>query len=141
MCSSASRWDPVWQADRASVHILVTLNAQLGRAGQAVPELASVTDEIVRLAATFDTVAPGALTLLDGHRGPATRWQELSALMTNGQPVPAEHFGFVDAIGDPVFAGQYPDGAAARVAVGQGAVDWPWQLATARRRKVPARLG
>ena len=121
--NTPQHWDPVWQADRPSVHILVTLNAQLGRDGQAVPELAGVTDEILRLAASFDRVAPGAITLLDGHRGPATRWQELSALMTDGQPVPVEHFGFVDAIGDPVFAGQYPDGAAASVAVGQGAVD------------------
>ena len=121
--NTPDHWDPVWQADRPSVHILVTLNAQLGRDGQAAPELAAVTDEIVRLAASFDTVAPGALTLLEGHRGPSTRWQELSALMSHGQPVPSEHFGFIDAIGDPVFAGQYPDGLAASVAVGQGAVD------------------
>jgi Dyp-type peroxidase family len=121
--NTPEHWDRVWQADRPSVHILVTLNAQLGRDGQAVPELAAATDKILRLAASFDTVAPGALTLLDGHRGPATRWQELSALMADGQPVPSEHFGFIDAIGDPVFAGQYPDGAAASVAGGQGAVD------------------
>ena len=41
------------------------------------------------------------------HRGPDDRWQELTAMYAPGangrpQPLPTEHFGFVDAIGDPV---------------------------------------
>lgn len=121
--NTPEHWDPVWQPDRPSAHVLITLNAQLGAGGQPVPELAAETERIIALIASLNRGQPQVLTLLPGHRGPATHWQELSALMQDGQPVPLEHFGFMDAIGDPVFAGQYPDGAEDGLAVGQGAVD------------------
>ncbi|MFQ3664802.1 MAG: hypothetical protein SNJ79_02020, partial [Sphingomonadaceae bacterium] len=38
-------------------------------------------------------------------------------------PLPTEHFGFNDAIGDPVFLGQYPGGAEWQKCRGQGAMD------------------
>ncbi len=49
---------------------------------------------------------------------PASRrqqYQELTAILEHGadgkaKATPKEHFGFTDAIGDPVFDGQYPDG-------------------------------
>lgn len=116
-------WDRVWQPDQPSVHILITLNAQAGSDGNAMPELATVTQDIIQLIAGLNAGTPGALTLLEGHKGPSTRWQELSALMQDGKPTPFEHFGFMDAIGDPIFARQYPEGAAQGLAVGQGAVD------------------
>ena len=121
--NTPGHWDAVWQPDRPAVHLLVSLNAQAGPGGEAVPELAALTDEIISLAAGLNDAAPGALVLLEGHRGPSTRWQELSALMQDGQPTPREHFGFMDAIGDPVFEGQYPEGEERDRAVGQGAVD------------------
>jgi len=116
-------WDPVWQPDRPSAHILVTLNAQAGPDGAPVPQLASVTDEILNKVSALNAATPGALAVLEGHRGPSNRWQELSAVMSGNQPTPVEHFGFIDAIGDPIFSGQYPEGAEQGLAVGQGAVD------------------
>lgn len=121
--NTPDHWDPVWQADRPAVHILVTLNAQLGDDGQAVPELMAMTDWIIGSIARLNAGTPGSLSLLDGHRGPSTRWQELSALMVDGQPAPVEHFGFLDAIGDPCFAGQFPDRSEETRAIGQGAMD------------------
>ena len=116
-------WDPVWQPDRPAVHLLLTLNAQADAHGEPVPQLDAVTREIEQLVATSNASLPGSLVLLDGHRGPSTRWQELSALMQDGQPTPFEHFGFLDAVGDPAFVGQYPEGDEHGLAVGQGAVD------------------
>jgi Dyp-type peroxidase family len=121
--NTPDHWDPVWQPDRPSVHILVTLNAQAGLDGEPVPELATVTDDLCALAAQLSTDTPGAVTLLAGHRGPAQKWQELSAIMQGGQATPFEHFGFMDAIGDPIFSGQYPGGEEKDRAIGQGAVD------------------
>jgi Dyp-type peroxidase family len=121
--NTPDRWDPVWQPDRPGVHLLVTLNAQADVEGRPVPHLAATTDEILQQAASFSAGSPNALVLLEGHRGPSTRWQELSALMKRGQPTPLEHFGFMDAIGDPIFSGQYPEGEERALAVGQGAVD------------------
>ena len=116
-------WDPVWQPDKASVHILVTLNAQADADGNARPELAAITGDIIGIATGLSAASPGAVVLLEGHRGPSSRWQELSALMKDKQAIPLEHFGFMDAIGDPIFSGQYPSGEEAGRAVGQGAVD------------------
>ena len=121
--NTPEHWDPVWQPDKPSVHILVALNAQADPDGNPVPELAAVTEEVLSLASGLNAAAPGALLLLDGHRGPSSRWQELSALLKDGQPTPLEHFGFMDAIGDPIFSGQYPEGEEQGRAVGQGAVD------------------
>jgi Dyp-type peroxidase family len=121
--NTPDHWDPVWQPDRPAVHLLVTLNAQADADGQPVAALAAVTDEILALAAQLSAGAPGAVQLLPGHRGASGQWQALSALMQGAQPTPYEHFGFMDAIGDPVFEGQYPDGAEQSWAVGQGAVD------------------
>ena len=120
--NTPAHWDPVWQAGAPAVHLLITLNAQLGADGGPVPELATDTAAILALMARLNAGST-ALTLLAGHRGPDPRWQELSALMSDGQPTPFEHFGFMDAIGDPVFVGQYPGGAEEGLAVGQGAVD------------------
>ncbi len=116
-------WDPVWRPDRPSVHVLVALNAQVGDDGEAVPQLGETTDEILAIADRLNAATPDALVLLEGHRGPSSRWQDLSALMRDHQPTPFEHFGYLDAIGDPIFLGQYPAGEECHLAVGQGAVD------------------
>lgn len=121
--NTPDHWDPVWQADRPAVHLLVALNAQADAEGEPVPELAALTDEILLQAARLCADARDAVVLLEGHRGASSRWQVLSALMQAGQPTPFEHFGFMDAIGDPIFSGQYPEGEEQALAVGQGAVD------------------
>jgi Dyp-type peroxidase family len=72
----------------------------------------------------------GGIRLLEGHNPkgrPKQAYQELTAIMetVDGKisPSPKEHFGFTDAIGDPIFEGQYPGEYEQVVAVGQGAVD------------------
>lgn len=118
-----SKWDPVWQPGAPKVHILVMLNASGMPDGSAHPELQRLTDQVLQAAQEN-----GGVSLLRGHRGEDDRWQELTAIYApgpNGNPVPqpTEHFGFVDAIGDPVFEGQYPDREELTRCIGQGAVD------------------
>ena len=116
-------WDAVWQPGAPKAHILVMLNARDDGNGNPHPALQQVTDMVLEAAAARPGVA-----LLRGHRGADDRWQELTAMYAPGadgrlQPLPTEHFGFVDAIGDPVFEGQYPDREELKRCVGQGAVD------------------
>lgn len=116
----AEAWDPVWLEPKR-VHVLVTLNAQMTEAGEAVPRLDEMTREIIALCDQTE----GDVTVLSGHRNSDPRWQDLSAILAptpNGswQPTPMEHFGFTDAIGDPVFEGQHaPEKMNERV-IGQG---------------------
>ncbi|MBU8536685.1 Dyp-type peroxidase [Falsiroseomonas tokyonensis] len=117
-------WDPVWlwrEDPRRRVHVLLTLNAQANPDGTAVARLDELTAEIEALVRATE----GKVTLLDGHRGPESRWQDLSALMERQPdgsmaPTPREHFGFTDAIGDAVFDGQYPPERMAGAVIGQG---------------------
>ena len=126
-------WDEVWTkagedygANPNTVHILITLNAQMNLDGTPVAALEATTKEIEDLCRTI-----GGVRLLAGHNPPgqpSQPFQELSAIMVrdadgNPTPVPKEHFGFTDAIGDPIFDGQYPDGYEQTLALGNGAVD------------------
>lgn len=119
-------WDPVWQIDPAGGkprnHILVMLNAQAAPDGAPVPGLEAATTRLLTLAGET------GVQLMTGHAGADPRFQPLSALFGAGpggapQPLPTEHFGFVDAIGDPVFDGQYPGAEEWDKCRGQGAVD------------------
>jgi Dyp-type peroxidase family len=125
-------WDQVWGtargpariSDRKAVHILITLNAPMNPDGSTVAALDAKTDQIKALC------KPGGVVILPGHnpRGQeATLYQELSALTDrqNGKvfALPKEHFGFTDALGDPVFEGQYQDREEEGFEVGNGAVD------------------
>ena len=119
-------WDAVWRPETAegAVHILVLINAQADAAGAPVPKLGALSAQ-VRGAAE---VTEGGVTLLSGHGPDGSDQQELSALYEDDgaggmQPTPREHFGFVDAISDPVFHGQLPDHAARDRAVGGGKID------------------
>jgi deferrochelatase/peroxidase EfeB len=132
-------WDEVWvnpgmQSD--SVHILIMLNARMNPDGAAHAALDAKAAEIENLRQEI-----GGVRLLTGHnlpRHPKRDFQELSALLKpnsdgTATPLPKEHFGFTDAIGDPVFDGQYPGGYEQTVATGNGALsgDGKWRpLAT-----------
>jgi len=125
-------WDDVWTTakgarltDPSTVHILITLNAQMQDDGTPVAALDVRTKEIEALIKSV-----GGVRILPGHnpRGLAsTPFQELTALTARVDekivPLPTEHFGYTDAIGDPVFDGQYPGRHEANVAVGNGALD------------------
>ena len=125
-------WDEVWtradghyDANPYTVHILITLNAQINDDGTAVAALEARTKEILDLCQPA-----GGVRLLAGHNragAPTREVQELSAIIApgpDGRPtaLPKEHFGYTDAIGDPAFEGQYPRGTRTS-AVGAGAVD------------------
>jgi len=125
-------WDEVWTAattarlgDPNTVHLLITLNAQMNDDGTPVKALDTKTQEIEALCKSI-----GGVQILPGHnpRGqPAARYQELTALtyQDGGKTVPSpkEHFGYTDALGDPVFEGQYPKPYEKMVMVGNGAFD------------------
>jgi Dyp-type peroxidase family len=129
--AGTAAWDPVWLAtkgarlsDPNTVHILITLNARMKPDGTAVPALDAETRSIEALCESI-----GGVSILPGH-GPLgqqtpARYQELSAITyrkadgTVGA-TPNEHFGFRDAIGDPVFEG---DGYDQTEVEGNGAVD------------------
>ena len=123
--SIGQSWDPVWlegKKPQRRVHVLVTLNADMDAAtGAPVALLDDITREIAGLCSATD----GGVTLLSGHRGESPDWQDLSAILAHQEdgtftPLPVEHFGFVDAIGDPVFDGQMPPELVAERVIGQG---------------------
>ena len=124
-------WDEVWTAtqpagDQNTVHMLITLNAQMNPDGSAVAALDERTKAIEAFCQTV-----GGVRILSGHNRPgqpSAKYQELSAIMVRLEdgtmvPSPKEHFGFHDALGDPVFEAQFPDGFENSAAQGNGAVD------------------
>jgi Dyp-type peroxidase family len=111
-------WDEVWH--NRNIHIWVSLNAQVGADGAPVAELAAKTAWLKDAAAKS-----GHVTLLTGHKGSSTEYQDSSAIMAtlpDGSRVPTakENFGFTDGISDPTFAGQYEPALEAEAAVGSG---------------------
>jgi Dyp-type peroxidase family len=128
------KWDEVWTAAKAArltdpntVHILISLNAQMNPDGNAVAALDGKTDEIETLCKSLGE----RVRVLPGHNAPGqpnARYQELTAIMIRMPdgtvvPSPKEHFGYTDAIGDPVFDGQYPLKIERAGAKGNGAFD------------------
>lgn len=118
--NTPDHWDPVWQPapQGPAVHMLAMLSAQDDGTGRPVEAFASLTEAILA-----EMPRHRGVRLMEGFRGADRRWQDLHAIFENGEPTRHEHFGFVDAIGDPVFLGQYPDGAEHRKCRGQGAVN------------------
>src|SRR4029077_4468470 len=128
------KWDEVWTAAKAArltddntVHILISLNAQANPDGNAVAALDAKTDEIETRCKSLGE----SVRVLPGHNSPGApnaRYQELTAIMNRMPdgtvvPSPKEHFGYTDAIGDPVFDGQYPLKIERAAAKGNGAFD------------------
>jgi len=124
-------WDRVWTAvtthravDPNTVHMLITLNAQMNPDGSPVKELDAKTRAIEALCQST-----GGVRILPGHNPSGqARYQELTAIIVpgpDGKPVPCpnEHFGYTDALGDPVFEGEYPGDFEKSEAHGNGAVD------------------
>jgi deferrochelatase/peroxidase EfeB len=126
-------WDEVWTKGSTTrtinpntVHVLITLNAQMNPDGTPVRELDAKTREIETLCQSI-----GGVRILPGHNPPgqpSAPYQELTAIMARGAdgkvfPCPKEHFGYTDALGDPVFEGEYPGDFEKDAAHGNGAVD------------------
>ena len=124
-------WDPIWQGNRAplragkdDVHIWVSINGQVASQTDLThphPAFLDRSDWLVNLADATEGVT---LLRTNGRNGDQP-WQDASAVfqMIGGAmlPTPKEHFGFTDGIGNPVFEGQYPTGAAMdEQVIGQG---------------------
>lgn len=100
--SSPENWDPIWAENRKNrdrdVHIFIALNA---RSSALLEEgYAWLTDVAKQYR--------DAVAILNGHRGEHGAlydYQDVKAVMENGQPTAKEHFGYTDGIGDPVFEG------------------------------------
>jgi hypothetical protein len=113
--------DAIWKrTGEKSVHILVSLNAEMDDAGHPLPELEAKTQWLIGLCAASE----GGVELLSGHGPTEAQYQDMSALLRddNGRAVPTnqEHFHLSDGFGDPVFAGQYGSKAEAIKQIGGG---------------------
>lgn len=100
--SAPERWDKVWQGD--PVHIFISIN------GQSRDALEQRYAEIMRCVAD----SQDAVCIVAGHRGDdndSLDYQDASVIFENGKACSKEHFGYTDAIGDPVFEGM-PDAEA-----------------------------
>ncbi len=125
--SAPDAWDDIWRrsaivgsTDNGQVHIWISLNAQVTPEGKPIDALAERTAWLKGAA-----VASGGVTLLTGHKGSSTEFQDSSAIMAelgDGRRVPTakENFGFTDGIADPAFAGQYEPAQESEAAVGGG---------------------
>ena len=126
--SAYGTWDEIWQQSAHLVHIWIALDAQATADGTPDAELEKTTQWLLGL------TSEDGVRLLKGHGPSKADFQEAAALMgqpSGGRPVPTpkEHFGFTDAIGDPVYEGQYDDKDAADAAIGQGKLmpDQSWK--------------
>ncbi|SER33912.1 Dyp-type peroxidase family [Nitrosomonas sp. Nm51] len=107
--SDPANWDKVW---KEKVHVWISIN------GQSIDAVKKRYDWIQEQIEASN----GGVVLLTGHRGEkgedSLPYQDASVLYdATGMPVPKEHFGYTDGIGDPVFEGQ--TNVAARV-LGRG---------------------
>ena len=126
--SAPANWDPIWQRPwppdlelPRMVHVWLAMHPHL-----------EFGDEIERETAWLRQIVAasgGKVTLLTGYRGPNDDFQATAALVINGQHVPKEHFGYTDAIGDTVFAGQTDPGVERIRVAGSGKLtaDQRWE--------------
>ncbi len=110
--SGYDHWDTIWQRSFSdpdyAVHIWVAVAAQMQPDGTPVPDLDDWTDWLRSLA----DATHGGVVLLSGHGPTEEDYQQAgSRLEPRGDGTMRasrkEHFGFVDGIGNPVFAGQF----------------------------------
>lgn len=121
--SAPETWDPAWRPGAPAAHAWVSLNVGVGEDGRPLPVLEEWTAWLEKLAGDC-----GAVTLVTGHGADGkARWQDSAALtetLPDGRTVfcAREHFGFTDAISDPVFEGQFGPQAEALAAIGGGKI-------------------
>jgi len=119
--SGPEHWDPVWREAQAA-HIWVGLFGGCDGVGAPLPALGKRTDEIIALARSC------GVTLLEGHGADGRQqWQDCQSLMAtraDGSQAPCarEHFGYTDAIADPVFRGQFEPEDEALAVIGGGKI-------------------
>ena len=105
------RWDPIWEDD---THIMIGLNAPMDfETGRPIAALTTETDDLKQICAKH------RIEIMSGHGPDKAAYQDASALTyldpvkKSHKPLPIEHFGFRDGLGEPFIEGQDlgPDGA------------------------------
>jgi deferrochelatase/peroxidase EfeB len=100
--------DAVWKQSLGpdTVHIMVTMNAEMDAAGAPVPELEAESAWLRGLCLASE----GGVVMLTGVSAENPDFQAMSAVLdTSGPqvlPTNKEHFGLSDGFGDPAFEGQ-----------------------------------
>ncbi|MGF1658593.1 MAG: Dyp-type peroxidase [Rubrimonas sp.] len=145
-----ARWDPIWRENRrypgdpTDVHIWISMNARVEPftenvvGGDRGPDILEERTQWLRDTCAAVTAryaaehgdARGRIRILDGNgRDGGAEYQSGSALFddfthrehgTVRLPIPSEHFGFADGIGDPVFEGQYEPDVMRQKVIGRG---------------------
>ncbi len=121
-----AHWDPIWRDNAPltarEVHAWFGINAQvIEGTDQPVPELEECGQWLRDLCASLGR----KVRIIGGHGAEGAEYQAATALFAtlpdgSRQPTPQEHFGFVDAIGDPVFEGQDDPEVMKRRVIGRG---------------------
>jgi Dyp-type peroxidase family len=103
-CNEPGGWDPIWNDE---VHAMVGLNAPMDpKTGKPVPELERETEVLKGLC------MQNKVTIMSGHRPDNALYQDASAITLQApdtktfKPLPIEHFGFRDGLGEPFIEGQ-----------------------------------
>lgn len=128
------KWDPIWRDSTRlgsnAVHVWMSMNAKTKvkmenghplLTEEPVDELEQQTQWLRDLCAEVGGVR---IMTLDGKKG-GPEYQEGSAIFEEIEglgavPLPHEHFGFADGIGDPVFEGQHKPEDEKRLVLGRG---------------------
>ncbi|MCG8592610.1 MAG: peroxidase, partial [Proteobacteria bacterium] len=101
--SSPDHWDPVWRLPQP-VHMWLSIS------GLADPSLDAARESLEARYAAIQDIARSTdgVALAGEHYGDGGQrvdYQDASITFENGQPSAKEHFGYVDGISDPYFAG------------------------------------
>jgi Dyp-type peroxidase family len=128
--SKHDTWDELWRPPSPPVHIWIAVDAQANADGTPDAELESTTQWLRELVAASGE----GVRLVTGHGPEKAAFQAASALMMplgggRAVPTPKEHFGFTDAIGDPIYEGQLDPAKEALAAIGQSKLmpDQSWK--------------
>lgn len=123
-----AEWDPIWRDNRPGtsreVHVWLSMSAQ-AKPGTDEP-VEALDAEHAWLRALCEDACGGKVRILEGHGRDGDRDHQEGRVIFDRAPdgrmipTPREHFGFTDAIGDPIFDGQMTEAEAKARLPGRG---------------------